>query len=206
MYKVSDSLLEQKIKNERSDRLFLLIIALILAIMTTIMALNQFVFVNVSVSGPSMQPTLYTGDSLVVNRKRVAKVGDIVVIQGAKEYWLIKRVIACEEGDIVEVDGSVVKVNGVQLEEDYITPDVENKRGDVFVTFTLKEDEIFYLGDNRGNSSDSRDYGPCKDSQIVGVVEEWSLKFKDVFEWFNSLIMKIKQKFRKLNIDGVYYG
>lgn len=194
MYKINDSLLEQKIKNEKSDRFFLLIVALLLAIMTVIMALNQFVYVNVSVSGPSMQPTLYTGDTLVVNRKKEAKVGDIVVIKGVKEYWLIKRVIACNKGDEIHVMGDVVEVNGVQLVEPYIKPDTEHKRTDVDVRFTLEKNQIFYLGDNRGNSSDSRDYGPCNDAQIVGVVEDWSLKCKDRLEWFNDLVVKVKRK------------
>ncbi len=196
MYKISDSLLEQKIKNERSDRFFLLIIAIVLAVMTAIIALNQFVFLNVSVSGPSMQPTLYTGDGLIANRKKDIKVGDIIVIEGVKEYWLIKRVIA-KEGDLVEIEGNVVKVNGNVLKEDYITPDNDDTRGEVSINITLKEGEFFYLGDNRGNSSDSRDYGPCTKAQVVGVVENWSISIKEELGAFNEFMDKVKKAFSK---------
>ena len=54
MYKVNDSLLERQIKSDKSDRNFLLIIIFLLVVMTVISTLSQFVFLSVSVSGPSM--------------------------------------------------------------------------------------------------------------------------------------------------------
>ena len=45
------------------------------------------------------------------------------------------------------------------------------------------EGEIFYLGDNRIESADSRTFGTCTTEQVVGVVENWSILFKN---WFNK--------------------
>ena len=156
---------------------------------------NQYVFLNVSVSGPSMQPTLQTGDVVVLNRKREVSVGDIIVIGDVKNYWLIKRVIACEEGDTVEIKDGLLKVNGKIVDEDYVLDGVSAAQEDRLELLTLKKGEIFYLGDNRLNSSDSRTYGACKDENVVGVVEEWSLKNRKLRSQFLKYVDKIKSIF-----------
>ena len=176
MYKIRDSLVEQNLKKERSDTLFLMWIAIILAVMLVFMAISQTFFSNVSVSGSSMKPTLYTGDLVVINKAKEVEVGDIVVIKDVKSYWLIKRVIACEKDDFVEIKNSKVYVNGVQLQEDYVLNGIQASVEDN-LALKLKEGEIFYLGDNRANSSDSRTYGKCKAEQVVGVIEPWSINF-----------------------------
>jgi len=190
MYKVNDSLGESKLNRERSDRNFLLFIAVVLILLTVVFYLNTFVFLSVRVSGSSMSPTLYgvgeDGDVLIVNRKTEAKHGDIVVISGVQSYWLIKRVIAME-GDTVKIqDGKVMlKKSGETEFSELIEPytsghptqalDPKYESG-----YTLGEDEIFYLGDNRsrGGSSDSREKGECLEKNIVGVVTNWSLNNK----------------------------
>ena len=58
-----------------------------------------------------------------------------------------------------------------------------------------RKGEIFYLGDNRLNSSDSRTYGACKDENVVGVVEEWSLKNRKLRSQFLKYVDKIKSIF-----------
>ena len=190
MYKINDSLVEREKIKEKSDRNFLLIIIFIVAVMTAILTLNHFVFLSVSVSGPSMQPTLYTGDVLTVNRLKKAETGDIIVIKGEKSYWLIKRVIACNEGDVIDIKEGVVTVNGVKESGNYGA--TETHGDGLIYPVTLKEGEIFYLGDNRANSSDSRDYGTCAYDQVVGVVEEWSLKTKGI----NAFLFRISQKLK----------
>ncbi|MBE5733891.1 MAG: signal peptidase I [Clostridiales bacterium] len=193
MYKVRDSLLEEQIAKEKSDRAMLLWFAVVIAVIMMISALNQFVFLTVQVKGQSMLPTLYSNDVLIVNRVKKVENGDIVVIEGETDYWLIKRVIACHKDDFVEIrsDG-YVWVNGNQIKENYVLKqgstnyNIEEFEGHV----KLKEGEIFYLGDNRENSSDSRKYGVCTDEQIVGVVENWSLDFRQI----NKFLFKVREK------------
>ena len=65
-------------------------------------------------------------------------------------------------------------------------------------TWKLNEDEIFYLGDNRTNSADARVNGPCKQSDVVGVVMKWTVNhrksltkvlnfFKSIPDWFSGV-------------------
>ena len=80
---------------------------------------------------------------------------------------IIKRVVACP-GDTVTFLNGELYVNNMK-EEKYVY-----KWSSVGVgmnyTHTMQEDEYFVLGDNRGNSIDSEDYGPIKRSQIFGKV------------------------------------
>lgn len=187
MVKVYPSLTELNNKKERADRNFLLYVLALVIFLLTVTCLNTFVYFNVKVSGSSMSPTLYgigtDGDVLIANKLKRAEKGDIVIIGGVESYWLIKRVIAVE-GETVKIDGGYVYVNGVKIDEPYasekgVTEYMNEKWKN---GYTLKENEIFYLGDNRAHngSSDSRVKGVCTENNIVGVVENWSLKNKEL--------------------------
>lgn len=195
MNKVFDSLWEKDSKKEKSDRWFLLVLAVLLVFMAIYTALNQYVYLNVSVSGPSMQPTLQTGDVVVINRKRQVEVGDIIVVGDVQSYWLIKRVIACEERDKIELKNGMLKVNGKIVDEDYVL-DKNSTFAENESEWVLQKGEIFYLGDNRLNSSDSRKYGACKDENVVGVVEEWSLKNKKQRGEWMAFVEKVRIKIK----------
>ena len=194
MYKVRNSLLEEKIAKEKSDRAMILWVAVIVAFIIIISALNQFVFLTVQVKGQSMQPTLYSEDVLLVNRVKKVERGDIVVIEDEMDYWLIKRVIACSEGDEISFVNGYVWVNGEKIKESYVLKQgvTSVKDETVFNGYLkLNKGEVFYLGDNRENSSDSRSYGVCTDEQIIGVVENWSLQFRKVSKFFFDVRQKL---------------
>lgn len=118
--------------------------------------LNKFVFINVVLppSG-SMIPTLNDNDRLIATRvwnKDNIKRGDIIVFKSQEldNKDLIKRVIGLP-GDHIEIDDGIVKVNGVELKEDY----VKNNKSYNGI-FDVPEGKIFFLGDNRSVSWDSR--------------------------------------------------
>lgn len=78
---------------------------------------------------------------------------------------IIKRIVACP-GDTVEFVGGELYVNGereTRFGWRFTPPGVgeDYKR-------TMQKDEYFVLGDNRGNSTDSEDYGPIQKSMIYG--------------------------------------
>ena len=196
MTKIFESIWETKSKEQKSDRRTTLIGAVIISVMIFIIYLTVFVFFSVEVSGASMQSTLHDGDTLLVNKTISADYGDIVIInkKGKTDYWVVKRVIGLG-GDTVEIkpDGKVY-INGEVLEEDYLDDFQITKPnlGDYsYEKWVLEEDEIFYLGDNRTNSTDSRLVGPCKQGDIVGVVEDWAICLKNFFNdfanWFSEL-------------------
>lgn len=133
----------------------------------------------ISVNGPSMQDTLYTGDELLIVNAAYCnfKAGDVVVIndynaQGQLSETLVKRIVAVG-GQTIDIDfaAGIVYVDGQPLDEPYIKEPTYEFEGTQFPV-TLAEDEVFVMGDNRNHSSDSRDsrLGPIKEGYLQGKV------------------------------------
>ncbi len=78
----------------------------------------------------------------------------------------IKRVIG-EPGDQVSVQDGFVYVNGAKLDEPYTESRPTDQTGSQ-VTWTVPADRLFVMGDNRPNSSDSRQFGPICISDVIG--------------------------------------
>ena len=156
-------------------------------------------FTSVRISGSSMRPTLSNGE-WVYTRAVEAKRGDIITVDvsGYRDELgrpvfeeeidvIIKRLIAVE-GDTVWCDKEGVvyvqyagETKPVALNEPYIASQTE-----AFDPVAVGEGQIFVMGDNRGNSTDSRKVGLLQKKDILGVVTEWSLQHKDfVTKWEN---------------------
>lgn len=140
-------------------------------------------FFYVQISGDSMNNTLKDGEVLVVNRYARAGYGDIIIIKGEKynQELIIKRVIGLQ-GDTIVIENGEVYRNGEKLEETYALGSTyfegENPARKEYV---VPKGNVFYLGDNRMNSRDSRsDFFTCDYSQIEGVVCSWSLHIRPV--------------------------
>jgi signal peptidase I len=139
---------------------------------------RTFVLAHFVVDGHSMDTTLHDGDRVFVNklsyRLHEPNRGDVVVlheINGASERDLIKRVIALE-GETIEVRNCVVLIDGMELLEPYLDPQVVtpgNCGGDYGPT-DVPDDHVFVMGDNRAGSQDSRseNVGPIDEDEIVG--------------------------------------
>ena len=134
-----------------------------------------FVMQRTEVSGSSMEPTLYNGDSLLVNkisyRFSDPKRFDIVIFpyRYGNDQYFIKRVIGLP-GETVRIDeNGVIYINGVVLEESY-GAEVINDPGRAATEITLGPDEYFVMGDNRNHSMDSREesVGNIKRKDIIG--------------------------------------
>lgn len=119
-------------------------------------------------SGVSMIPTIDANSAVAVDR-RVGEImrEDIVIFRFPKDVSqsFIKRVIGLP-GDEVKIDKGRVFVNGVLLEEPYVEP--KNRNEDDLLPVKVTENSYFVLGDNRRNSSDSRDWGAVSRQFIWG--------------------------------------
>ncbi|MBO5713846.1 MAG: signal peptidase I [Clostridia bacterium] len=187
MYKIRNSILENIQREEKLNRRFLAFTALFVGLLCVIFFLFTEVYFNVLVEGDSMKPTLKSGDVLTVNSLKEVERGDIIIIENNGKL-IVKRVIALPY-DRVRIKDGYVYVNGNRIEENYV---LKQGATENFMwgeeDHLLKKDEIFYLGDNREDSSDSRIYGTCNYGEVMGVVEDWSLNPNSVQRLFNRIL------------------
>ena len=147
----------------------------------------KFVIQRTAVEGSSMEPTLYNGENLMVDkisyRLGEPKRFDIIVLrpfENDPKTLYVKRIIGLP-GETVQIknDGTIL-INGEKLEESYgkevIKPENIGRAKD---EITLGKDEYFVMGDNRNNSGDSRSktVGNIKKSNIIGkaLLRIWPL-------------------------------
>lgn len=140
-----------------------------------LLALNIFtlLFLNiVNVNGDSMAPTANDGDKFLAIKKTLYKEikrGDIV---GARSEALgvdmIKRVVGLpgEHVEVTRKDGLLI--DGKRLDETYLDDKYRSDFSWVAKDngWTLADDEVFLMGDNRAISTDSRSFGPLKISEV----------------------------------------
>jgi signal peptidase I len=155
------------------------------------LAIVLFVVINlisarVRVEGFSMRPTLDNGQLILVSRVSYEvgdfERGDIVIFrpptypdeeesllrrltgwpnfEGYEDY--IKRVIGLP-GETIKIENGHVYVDNLELDEPYIAAPPEYNG-----TWTVPEGQVFVLGDNRNNSSDSHSWGPVPMENVVG--------------------------------------
>ena len=132
----------------------------------------RFAVQNFRVDGMSMEPTLHNGEYILVNKAayifHAPQRGDVIVFEypGNLQVDYIKRIIAIP-GDTITIVGTKVTVDGVTLSEPYINPeDIANPFPPT--NRVVGTNEYFVLGDNRGNSSDSRQWGFVPQQNIIG--------------------------------------
>lgn len=130
------------------------------------------------VDGISMKPTLQDGDRVMVVKPEALVGqpgrGDVVLIEGENGGEdLIKRVAALP-GETVSVRGNTIYVDGEPLPGSNATRDTPGLSG--FGT-KVPPGQVYVLGDNRDQSSDSRSFGPVSTDRIAGeaVVKFWPL-------------------------------
>lgn len=161
---------------------FLQGIVVILAIMVMI---YLFIMSPQEVSGSSMETNFHDGEFILTNKVEYKltdpKRGDIVIFKSPNnpDVDFIKRVIA-KPGETVEIKNNAYYVNGIKLEEPYLSPDVY-MFGGTFLrenqVYTVPPGEYFVSGDNRPHSSDSREFGPVAKDAFIGkaILRYWPL-------------------------------
>jgi signal peptidase I len=191
---VSSDTPEQPTANPHRIRSTLSTIGILLLAPLIAILLTAYVFQSYQVDGPSMQETLHNNDRLIVwklprtiarltGHQYVPNRGDIIILteSGLSNYGdtqdtkqLVKRVIGLP-GDHLVIKNNVITVYN-RLHPNGFQPDATlpyGKKGAIPPTtnnidVTLGKTQIFVCGDNRGDSLDSRIFGPVETNQVIG--------------------------------------
>lgn len=143
---------------------------------TVLLIAAIYAFVNLAtarfvVDGNSMLPNFETDQFIIVSRLSYIlgdpQRGDVVVFHYPEQpdRDFIKRLIGLP-GETVTIQDGLVYINGHRLDEPYIENFCRGKSCDG--EWTVGEHEYFVLGDNRGASKDSQDFGPVDRKYLVG--------------------------------------
>lgn len=144
--------------------------------MAMFVVLYQFVGQPHIVNGSSMEPNFHNKEYLLTDkvsyRFHEPNRGDVIIFHYPlnPELDYIKRVIALPNEEIT-LKAGYVYVNGRRLDEAYLAPGTITS-GHSFLyegqSLVLKQNEYFVMGDNRGSSSDSREWGTVPRENIIG--------------------------------------
>jgi len=167
-----------------------LLIVVVVAVGLAVL-LRTFVVQTFSIPSGSMEPTLNIGDRIVVDKLSydlhgVGR-GDIVVFArppaencaGAPVSDLVKRVIGLP-GETISLSGNgYVLINGKRLDETWLPKSVQGTTYpgpsgtpySLVHPYKIPAHDYFMMGDNRGDSCDSRFWGPIPKSLMVGKVD-----------------------------------
>lgn len=165
---------KKKISSKHIREAFVWLFGSLAAIFIAVV-LNLFFGTTTNVVGVSMEPTLYNGQKIFINTflyvLSTPKEGDVVVFLpngNEKAHYYVKRVVATP-GDKVAIRDGVLYVNGE--ESPWVTKWLA-EAGIATNEFSLGSGEYFCIGDNPGDSEDSRsaNIGPVKETDIIGKV------------------------------------
>ena len=162
------------------------------------LGIQAFIVKPYQIPSESMEPTLDVGQRVLVNRFLYRfsdpDVGDIVVFhppsgadnggmqcgvqkpaaqpcpeptEGESEQNFIKRIVA-GPGDRLRIEDGHAVVNGEVAKEDFTRECGQAGDCDFPQEITIPEDHYFMMGDNRGQSTDSRFWGPVPRDSIIG--------------------------------------
>lgn len=202
-----------RVKERRSNVRFYSLLLAILFVFALFRGVFTATFARIDVDGSSMAPTLYSGDSLLMQYadsygndgvplriRRKPQRGDVIIVD-VRKYdfagvdFLIKRLIGVEGDTVKETDGLIyIKAKGetefslLETQPDNVVYDLGGQ------IYEVGEGEIFFLGDNTRYSMDSR-YKTGKShftdrlyraEDICGVVPKWSIECRGVAKIFYS--------------------
>lgn len=144
------------------------------------LVINLFLAQATQVLGQSMEPNLHSTQRVVVEKVTYRffhgpRRGDIIVISLPEQSeMLIKRVVGLP-GETIEVRGGQVYIDSGPLDESWTV----NPGGGSYGPRDIPPLHVFVMGDNRGASNDSRNFGPVAIEHIVGHAwfSYWPLEY-----------------------------
>jgi len=180
---INPNLLQQN-KPSKIAKVYNALLVVVTILVLSVLVANLFFFEGHPVEGPSMMNTVCDGDKVTVCKWKEAERGDIVIIELDGKI-VIKRIIALG-GETIKIDKKgKVYIDGKLLEEPYLDKKLIGQSNKEYEC-EVPEGFVYYLGDNRAVSLDSRANGPVSEENIIGVVSETFLKIKDnpIYKYF----------------------
>ena len=154
---------------------FIIELVVIVAIVFGLSALMRaFVFSGYEIPSGSMEDTIMTGDMVfsekITYHTRAVEAGDIITFIDPEDSQrtLIKRVIATA-GQTINLHDGKLYIDGVEQDEEYTggKPSMP-LQSSITYPYTVPEDCVWVMGDNRTNSQDSRYFGAVSTSSVTG--------------------------------------
>jgi signal peptidase I len=153
------------------------VVALVLAVV-----LYLFIMTPHEVVGNSMHPTYKNGEYLMANKLTFKfskpQRGDVIIFKYSDTQDFIKRIIGIPGDNVMVKDGHIYINDNMLDESSYLDSSVVTNGGSYIhegQTITVPQDSYFVSGDNRPNSSDSREFGPIEFNRIKG--KAWIVYF-----------------------------
>jgi len=183
-----------------AKKIFKLIVDVVEAFVTALgifIIVYLFLFQPHQVRGGSMLPNFHDKEYILTNKMvyyfRSPKRGDVVIFESPqnKNYDYIKRIIGMP-GEEISLKRGKIYINEKQLDETKYLPEDTITPGGSFLKngeqIVIPNKQYFVIGDNRGNSSDSRDWGPIPRDNIIGKawLRYWPLQnfgFLPTIDW-----------------------
>jgi signal peptidase I len=156
--------------HSHASRRRLLAVPVGLALLAALLLVRTTVVAPVRVASASMLPTYAAGDVVLVSQRSpdLSDIdrGDVITFRSPEDgHSALKRVIGLPGDSLVILD-SQLYVNDRLIPEPYVNHRLSD--GYYSRTYTVPAGSVFVLGDNRGNSVDSRDYGPIPADTLLG--------------------------------------
>jgi signal peptidase I len=145
---------------------------LVLVVVLALVLARAFVAEPFRIASASMTPTLQAGDRVLVDkrayRSALPRRGDLVVFREPRTGAVtLKRAVGLP-GDTVAIEDGVLVVNERPQREPYADPDAIDSV--YFGPVRVGPGSVFVLGDNRADSTDSRDFGAVAHDDLIGRV------------------------------------
>lgn len=184
-------LMRTRYKRRFSSTLLSTFLTLVLIVLISFVA-SHFFFPVLRMHSNAMVPAFQTGDLVVALKGSSYSKGDVIAFY-FNDKLLVKRVIAVA-GDTVEIDGNgSVLLDDEQLSEPYVqTPALGDC--DLEMPYTIPENRVFVMGDQRETSLDSRNtaIGCIAAEQVVGrvILRVWPL---DQIDFYTSAAAAVEE-------------
>lgn len=148
--------------------------------LSTLLLVKMFIAAPTRVSGESMNHTLQHNDRSLIYKSKHVNRFDIIIFNTnnltGEDKQYVKRVVGLP-GETITYKGHQLFINQSKIDEPF---DIRDQQLTGDFSFTLADDEYFVLGDNRGNSTDSRHLGGINKDDIVGKMIYRFYPFKSI--------------------------